>query len=293
MSFSSEVKKELVLINLKSQKQTISELVALFAFSDVNFTKKSIFSFENKDVIRRIGILLNDFKDKKNFEYLIEETETKSKTNYVVRFKDTHFFEKILNLNTNLQLNEFTYPDFFRGAFLVCGSILNPNNEYHLEINTISKDLCNLLVKKFKECPVLGYCPSTVKRRKNYVIYLKESEKITDFLTFIGAQQSAIKFIQIKMLKEIRNNINRSTNFETANLSKITISSNKHIKAIQKIKDTIGLDSLPEYLKETAILRLNNPYISLKELANLYKNPISKSGINHRLKKIVSISCDL
>ncbi len=293
MSFSSEVKKELVLINLKSQKQTISELVALFAFSDVNFTKKSIFSFENKDVIRRIGILLNDFKDKKNFEYLIEETETKSKTNYVVRFKDTHFFEKILNLNTNLQLNEFTYPDFFRGAFLVCGSILNPNNEYHLEINTISKDLCNLLVKKFKECPVLGYCPSTIKRRKNYVIYLKESEKITDFLTFIGAQQSAIKFIQIKMLKEIRNNINRSTNFETANLSKITISSNKHIKAIQKIKDTIGLDSLPEYLKETAILRLNNPYISLKELANLYKNPISKSGINHRLKKIVSISCDL
>ncbi len=290
MSFSREVKKELILIDLKSQEQIISELVALFVFSDINFIKKSVFSFENQDVIHRIEILLNCFKNKKNFEYLIEETETKSKTNYVIRFKNTNFFEKILNINTNLQLNEFTYPDFFRGAFLVCGSILNPSNEYHLEINTVCKELCNLLIEKFKKCSVLGYCPSNIKRRKNHVIYLKESEKITDFLTFIGAQQSAIKFIQTKILKEIRNNINRSTNFETANLSKITISSSKHIKAIQKIKDTIGLDSLPEYLKETAILRLNNPYISLKELANLYKSPISKSGINHRLKKIVLIS---
>ena len=98
MSFSREVKKELILINLKSQKQIVSELVALFVFSDVNFTKKSIFYFENKDVISRIEILLSHFKDKKNFEYLIEETETKSKTNYIVRFKDNCFFEKILNL---------------------------------------------------------------------------------------------------------------------------------------------------------------------------------------------------
>ena len=95
------------------------------------------------------------------------------------------------------------------------------------------------------------------------------------------------------MIKEVRNNINRSTNFETANLSKVTNSSAKHIDAINKIKNSIGLEELPEHLRETALLRNMNPYISLNELSKLYEKPISKSGINHRLKKIMDIAKEI
>lgn len=265
MSFSHEVKKELFSLTTLSKRQNLAELSSIFYFSNLNLNKKNTTFSENKDILDRIYLLTENSNVKLN--------------------KD--------DLNIKNYLNKNLYSDILRGAFVSCGSILNPENEYHLEFNTHSKEMCEILSKIFKLCPTLNYSPSIVSRRNKYVIYLKENEKIIDFLTFIGAQQSAMKFIQIKMLKEVRNNINRSTNFETANLSKITNSSTEQIKAIKKIKKKVGLDSLPEYLRETAILRLNNPYVSLKELSTFYKNPISKSGVNHRLKKIIKISSTL
>lgn len=265
MSFSHEVKKELFSLTTISKQQNLAELSSIFYFLNIDLNKENITFSENKDMLNRIYLLI----EKSNVELN----------------KD--------NLNIEKYLNKKFYSDILRGAFISCGSILNPENEYHLEFNIHSKEICETLSNMFKFCPTLNYSPPVVNRRNKYVIYLKENEKIIDFLTFIGAQQSAMKFIQIKMLKEVRNNVNRSTNFETANLSKITNSSTEQIKAIKKIQKKIGLNSLPEYLKETAILRLNNPYVSLKELSTFYKNPVSKSGVNHRLKKIVKISSTL
>lgn len=265
MSFSHEVKKELFSLTTMLKHQSLAELSSIFYFLNINLNKKSITFSENKDILNRIHLLIENSNVKLNMD----------------------------NFNIKNYIDKKLYSDVLRGAFISCGSILNPENEYHLEFNTHSEEMCEILSEMFKLCPTLNYSPPIINRRNKYVIYLKENEKIIDFLTFIGAQQSAMKFIQIKMLKEVRNNINRSTNFETANLSKITNSSTEQIKAIKKIQKKIGLDSLPEYLRETAILRLNNPYVSLKELSTFYKNPISKSGVNHRLKKILKISSTL
>lgn len=190
----------------------------------------------------------------------------------------------------NIASKNKLYSRFLGILFLKYGNVTNPEIKYHLEFNLNSKILCNAAVYAFENAEPLGVSPSVIKRRNHFVVYLKDSEKITDFLVFIGAQRAAMNMMQIKMVKEVRNNINRSTNFETANLSKITNSSSKHIDAINKIKNIIGLEELPEPLKETALLRIMNPYMSLNELSKLYEKPISKSGINHRLKKIMDIA---
>lgn len=291
MSFSHEVKRELASLAVQSKKHILSELFGILGFSGTILKNVFTASFENKDIINRIKILLNSYGFKSNKEYFIKKYKSPSNFNYNItvnnfNFLDTKYYQYILN-------DETLYADFLRGVFLACGSILNPENEYHLEFNTYSKQCCKFLIKTFEICPTLNYTPSAVQRRNRYIIYLKNNEKITDFLTFIGSQQCVMKYIQIKMLKEVRNNINRSTNFETANLSKITISSTEHVKAIKKIQKITGLGSLPECLKETAILRIKNPYVSLKELAELHENPVSKSGVNHRLKKIIEISSNL
>lgn len=193
----------------------------------------------------------------------------------------------------DLSVRQALYSDFLRKIFIKYGNITNPEVKYHLEFDINSKNLCDAIIYTFDHTEVLGFSPSVIKRRKNFVIYLKDSEKITDFLTFIGAQNTAMEIIQIKMIKEVRNNVNRSTNFETANLSKVTNSSYKHIDAINKIKNSIGIEDLPEHLRETALLRIMNPYISLNDLSKLYEKPISKSGINHRLKKIMDIAKEI
>ncbi len=200
---------------------------------------------------------------------------------------------KKANAELNSSVRQVLYSNFLSKIFIRYGNITNPEIKYHLEFDLNSKALCDAIIYTFEHSEALGFSPSVIKRRNNFVVYLKDSEKITDFLVFIGAQNAAMEIMQIKMIKEVRNNINRSTNFETANLSKVTNSSAKHINAINKIKSTIGLEELPEHLRETALLRIMNPYISLSDLSKLYKNPISKSGINHRLKKIMDIAKEI
>lgn len=193
----------------------------------------------------------------------------------------------------NSSVRQVLYSNFLSKIFIRYGNITNPEIKYHLEFDLNSKDLCDATIYTFEHSKALGFSPSVIKRRNNFVVYLKDSEKITDFLVFIGAQNAAMEIMQIKMIKEVRNNINRSTNFETANLSKVTNSSAKHIEAINKIKNSIGIEELPEHLRETALLRIMNPYMSLSDLSKLYEKPISKSGINHRLKKIMDIAKEI
>jgi len=127
----------------------------------------------------------------------------------------------------------------------------------------------------------------TTKRRNGYIVYLKEAEKIADFLQVIGATNSMLKFEDIRIVRDMRNSVNRLVNCENANINKTVAAAERQIENIKHLQATVGLDSLPDKLREIAVLRLENPEVSLKELGDMVPSgPISKSGINHRLRKL-------
>ncbi|HWQ89265.1 MAG TPA: DNA-binding protein WhiA [Desulfitobacteriaceae bacterium] len=172
---------------------------------------------------------------------------------------------------------------YLRGAFLAGGSINNPEGAYHLEI--ISSDpqhaaaLCQLL-NKFQ-------LRAKVSRRKNwYVVYIKESEHIVLFLALIGAHHALLEFENVRVFKDVRNQVNRLVNCETANLNKTVVASVRQIDNINLIAETIGLAALPPALRDMAELRIESPDASLKELGEMLTPKVGKSGVNHRLRKI-------
>ena len=290
LSFSGKVKNEISSIEIKNVKDAYQQLYGMMIFGGK--IKENIFciAYENEKIATKF---LNLFKLVYPNIPLKSEIYESKKNSYIFKIDSnekilkeiTDFSEK--NLNNNLKF-------FLSGVYLSCGSITDPNVDYHLEFNLSSKELCDILINTFNFVKYLDFNPKIIKRReKCYTVYIKGHEKVEDFLAFIGASTCAMEFMQVKMVKEVRNNINRNINFETANLSKITTSSSNHVKAIKKIINSKKLSSLPENLKETAILRLNNPYISLKELSLLHEKPVTKSGVNHRLKKILEISENL
>ena len=177
--------------------------------------------------------------------------------------------------------------DFLRRVFLLNGSIIDPNKEYHLEIFSDSKELaetiCDILIE-------FGVNAKIIEKKYNYATYIKEAESIALFLNIIGAHQALLNFENIKVMHEMNNQINRVVNCETANLSKIVNAAVRQIDAINKIKDTIGLNNLPEGLREIAELRLKNPDMGLEELGKLLSKPLGKSGVNHRFKRIEEIA---
>ena len=179
---------------------------------------------------------------------------------------------------------------FLRDAFISYGMVTDPKKSYHLEFSTQEKEVADDILKYLSKIKDFNIDPKMTKRNENYVVYIKAADSITDFLTYIGAVNSAMEIMQIRMLKDVRNYVNRTTNFETANLDKTLQAAEEHINAIKKIKNTVGLNSLPDNLKEIANLRLENPEMSLKMLGQSLKSPISRSGVNHRLEKIIQIS---
>ena len=172
---------------------------------------------------------------------------------------------------------------YLRGAFLAGGSINNPEGTYHLEIVSNdaqhAQELCQL-INRFK----LGAKISM--RKHSYVIYLKESEHIVEFIGFIGAHSALLEFENVRVLKDVRNNVNRLVNCETANLDKIVDAAMRQLENIKFIANTIGLQSLPPALRDMAELRLKYPDASLKELGEMLRPKVGKSGVNHRMRKI-------
>lgn len=293
MSFSYDVKKELSNIKIEAKINILTELCGAFYFGGYIDGEKLAISSENKYSTDRIWNLIDNLHCKKKLSpiYLSDKScNLRCIHTIKINFKYNIFENKIGFCTSPYLMNEKLYNCFLRGVFISCGNILDPNSKYHLEINVSNEKLCDTLIEMFESCKSLNISPGVIKRKNKFVIYIKDSQKIIDFLVFIGATKSAMKFMQIKMVKEMRNNINRSTNFETANLSKITSSSAKQVSAIKKLKENNKFNFLPEHLKETAYLRINNPYASLEELSKISKKPVTKSGINHRLKKLVDIS---
>ena len=176
---------------------------------------------------------------------------------------------------------------FFRGAFLAGGSVTDPAKRYHLELSTphlsVSRELRALLL----EC---GFTPKETTRKANSITYFKQSEAIEDFLTAIGAPLAAMEIMNAKLEKNLRGSVNRRVNCDAANLDKAVEAAQEQLESIRKLQRAGLLDQLPDKLQLTAALRLENPELTLSELAEEFDPPVTKSCLNHRLRKITQLA---
>lgn len=180
------------------------------------------------------------------------------------------------------------YPYVVGGIFLACGSVNNPEKKYHMEFVMPSLELCNslglLLIDNY------GIVPKHVERKHYQIVYIKDSENIIDILTMMGAQMASLEIMNVKMMKDVKNKINRSMNCDNANIDKALGAAERQISDIELIDSTMGLDSLPDTLRDIARIRYENIDFTLKELGAAMEPPISRSGANHRMQKIAEIA---
>src|SRR5690625_286170 len=304
MSFASDIKKELSTIE-NDPCCVNAELVALIRMNGVLTVSKQQTTLdiqtENAAIARRIYKLIRTTY-KHAIELLVRRKMKLRKNNvYIVRLvEDVIDFLQQLGIMTDQKAITYQMSKQFlqkpcckkaylRGAFLAGGSINNPEtSSYHLEIFNYYEEhndaLCELLNSFQLKARVL-------QRRNGYITYIKEAENITEFLIIIGAHNALFKFEDVRIVRDMRNSVNRLVNCETANLNKTIGAAFRQIESIKYIDATIGLDALPERLQEIARVRLQHQEATLKELGELMEEgPISKSGVNHRLKRIDDIA---
>ncbi|KGM45815.1 DNA-binding protein WhiA [Neobacillus niacini] len=304
MSFASETKKELTNLEIKPCC-TQAELSALIRMNgSMSFSNRKLIvdiQTENAAIARRIYTLIKKSYDVP-VELLVRKKMRLKKNNvYIVRLSQRakeiledmkilgEGFTFIHDIASDLVKKKCCKRSYLRGAFLAGGSVNNPEtSSYHLEIASLYKEhndsLCELMNK-------FGLNSKTLERKKGYITYLKEAEKITEYLNIIGAVNALLRFEDVRIVRDMRNSVNRLVNCETANLNKTIGASIRQVENIRYINDTVGLHILPEKLREIAELRLHYTDVTLKELGEMVSGGIiSKSGINHRLRKIDEIA---
>lgn len=189
--------------------------------------------------------------------------------------------------NSDIISNDCCRRAFVKGAFLSGGTVVDPQKNYNLEIITphieLAQDMLQLLME-------VGFQFKLITRKTKYVLYLKNSESIVDFLTYMGAYKAQMEYINIKIEKEIRNDMVRAINSETANIEKTINASVEQVRAIEKVDELYGLDSIDEDLRTVALLRLKHKNLSLNELGKQMNPPMSKSWVNRRIKKLIDMS---
>ena len=295
MSFSSDVKSDISKIENLSPcclHAQVYGLVLFAHFSKYNFS----ITTENSDVF---SLYLSYLRDYCGVEPTISENGTKKMTAYLKTDAEKEkVFDKFGHTlrEPTLRINRANISDeccagaFLRGVFLSCGTVTTPERGYHLEFVVPYKRLCSDMLKFMDE---LGLNPKYIVRKGNHVIYFKDSESIEDILAIIGAQEASLYVMGIKIEKDVKNKVNRKLNFEMSNINKTVDAANLQVEAIELIDKTSGISSLPDNLQKIAKLRLENPESSLSELEKLLDEPISRSGINHRLNRIVKIAEDI
>ncbi len=299
MSFAADVKKELTTLEVH-REHAKAELAALIrmngSLSLANHQFVLNVQTENAAIARRIYTLLKDHFDVRSELLVRRKMKLKKNNVYIVRLKQET--ERVLteldimdgmmfhsHVSNEIMGNAQKMRSYLRGAFMASGSVNNPEtSRYHLEIYSIyeehNQDICDML-------NYYDLNARTLERRNGYIAYLKGAEKIADFLTLIGATNSMLKFEDVRIVRDMRNSVNRLVNCETANMNKTIDAASKQIDNIHFIENHVGLQALPEKLQEIAELRLEHPEISLKELGEMIPSgAISKSGINHRIRKI-------
>lgn len=193
----------------------------------------------------------------------------------------------VLHINFALLEEECCRASFLRGAFFAGGSLTDPLKRYHLELNTSHAQASRELEALLREC---GYPPKSLSRNGSFITYFKQSDQIEDFLTWIGAPVAAMQIMSAKMEKDLRNSVNRRLNCDSANLDKAVEAAQEQLEAIRRLEAAGELEQLPDRLRQTAALRLEHPELSLSELAAEFDPPISKSALNHRLRKLLELA---
>jgi len=192
-----------------------------------------------------------------------------------------------LHINFALLEEDCCRASFLRGIFFAGGSVTDPEKRYHLELTTSHLQASRELDVLLREC---GYPPKSVARNGSFVTYFKQSDQIEDFLTLIGAPAAAMKLMSAKVEKDLRNRVNRRLNCDSANLDKTVGAAQEQLEAIRKLRDAGMLERLPDKLQLTAALRLEYPELTLSELAEEFDPPVTKSCLNHRLRKLVVLA---
>lgn len=247
MSFSSDVKTELLKVMPGKKHCAESELAALIPANTKNdAVAKKVFTIQKKFYNINDGVFKTELPDKSccRFAYL-------------------------------------------RGMFIAYGTVNDPNKSYHMEFNVPDEETAERLIGAFKD---LEAVPSVMKRGTGYSVYIKDSSVISDVLAAMGAGVSMMNFENARVVKETRGQVNRRVNCELGNLKKTADAGARQIECIKIIEEKMGIDALPEELRETARLRLENPEASLGELGEMFDPPLGRSGVNHRLQKLISIA---
>ena len=306
MSYASEVKKELTGITVH-EKNARAELMALIRMNGsiglANHAMILNVQTESPAIARRIYSLIKQLYKLESDILVRKKMKLKKNNTYVVRLR--HHAQEILGdlaildgfqikerVPLDLLTDDLMIRSYLRGAFLAGGSVNNPEtSRYHLEIYSLYEEHNEMIAEMINRYDLNA---RTTNRRSGYIVYLKEAEKIANFLQLIGATTSMLEFENIRIVRDMRNSVNRLVNCENANMDKVANAANRQVENIMLIEATVGLSSLPEKLRAIAETRLAHQEVSLKELGTLVPGgPISKSGVNHRLRKLNAYADEL
>jgi len=296
MSYSYNTKVELCRVVPEENCCSVAECYGMLLYGNTFNVREIRIVTGNKVIGNRIvELFMSAFLT--SFDSMPDEDEA-GKQAYVItdakkisRIFETYGYSKesLLAHHVNLGVleSECCVKGFIRGAFLTGGAVTDPSKSYHLELVTdhfnVSRQTYSLLLES-------GFTPKETSRSGNYIIYFKQSAAIEDFLTFIGAPIHAMELMSAKIEKDVRNTVNRKVNCDTANVSKTVDAAAIQIEGIQKIKEMGDFHALPEKLRQAAQLRVENPELSIKELAEIAVPPVTKSCMNHRIRRIIEIS---
>lgn len=306
MSYASEVKKELTGITVH-EKNARAELMALIRMNGsiglANHAMILNVQTESPAIARRIYSLIKQLYKVESDILVRKKMKLKKNNTYVVRLR--HHVQEILGdlaildgfqikerVPLDLLTDDLMIRSYLRGAFLAGGSVNNPEtSRYHLEIYSLYEEHNEMIAEMINRYDLNA---RTTNRRSGYIVYLKEAEKIANFLQLIGATTSMLELENIRIVRDMRNSVNRLVNCENANMDKVANAANRQVENIMLIEATVGLSSLPEKLRAIAETRLAHQEVSLKELGTLVPGgPISKSGVNHRLRKLNAYADEL
>ncbi len=299
MSFAAQTKKELTLIETEPccMRAELSALIRMNGAIQISSGRVILdISTENAAIARRIYTLLKrtfgmhaevlvrkKMRLKKNNIYMVRvpgRVEELLRELYII--KDG--FQFTPGIESAIIKKACCKRSYLRGAFLAGGSVNNPEgSSYHLEIASIYEEHSMALCDLANKYRLNARC---IERKKGYVLYIKEGEKIIEMLSVIGAHQALLKFEDVRIMRDMRNSVNRIVNCETANLNKTIGAAVRQVENIKLLEQEMGLENLPDKLREVAVIRLQYPDSNLKEVGDMLRGRVSKSGVNHRLRKI-------
>ena len=297
MSFANELKRQLLRLRYDDLRQLRARTHGLLRFSKAFGPQKMLLQTENKSVAELyadsifglIGldatISVQEYNNKNGKSFFCATVDDQNDREKILRFFG-YGQSPMPVLNLEQVQSEEELGAFIAGAFLACGSMVDPGKSYHLEFVVPDQPLCEALIQVLFAVRIF---PKSFARRGSFVVYLKDSGEIEDLLGFMGAGNLGLEVMNVKIYKSIRNQVNRAQNCEFANLEKTISAASVQVKQIEYILKNKGTAFLPEDLREIAKLRVENPEMSLRELGEALGEPLTRSGVNHRLKRLSKI----